>query len=106
MKHLGADERVVNSQNVNIGISTLAIRCWQSVMHQRKEKTTEKFSCDKLYTDYIQKVTSEKVIITDEKKQPTYIHIYVNYYSSVKQGELVQFFFTTFKSLKKYTCKY
>ena len=75
-------------------------------MHQRKEKTTEKFSCDKLYTDYIQKVTSEKVIITDEKKQPTYIHIYVNYYSSVKQGELVQFFFTTFKSLKKYTCKY
>lgn len=61
MKHLGADERVVNSQNVNIGITTLAIRCWQSVMHQRKEKTTEKFSCDKLYTDYIQKVTSEKI---------------------------------------------
>ena len=51
-------------------------------------------------TNYIQiiykkshqkKYTAEKIIITDEKKQPTYIHIYVNYYSSVKQGKLVQF---------------
>ena len=70
-------------------------------MHQRKEKTTEKFSCDKLYTDHIQKVTSEKVIINDEKKQPTYIHIYVNFYSSVKQGKLVQFFTRNFQIFKK-----